>query len=191
MQLIKRSTLYCLLCLSILWFLSPVSVQAQAVNRAAETAPDAEQVLQSLLKEVHQLRLALQRANLKVFRAQIMMERLRAQQERVDRLARQLEENQNEVNGSGLSRTQLTERSQALESQIKAEQDAALRAQLEAQYKELKYVMDQQAEQDSQLRARQTQLTAQLQAEKAKLDEMDSRLEALEREMEEQPPNKP
>ena len=191
MQLMKRSTLYCLLCF-ILWLLSTGAVQAQTGNRAAETTPDEQPVLQALLSEVRQLRLTLQRANLNVFRAQIMIERLRTQQERVDRLARQLEENQNEITGSSLSRSQLTERSQDLESQIKAEQDASRRAQLEAQSKELKYIMDQQTDQETQLRARQAQLSTQLQTERAKLDEIDSRLEILEREMEQpQPSTKP
>ena len=191
MQLMKRSTLYCLLCF-ILWLLSTGAVQAQTGNRAAETTADEQPVLQALLSEVRQLRLTLQRANLNVFRAQIMIERLRTQQERVDRLARQLEENQNEITGSSLSRSQLTERSQDLESQIKAEQDASRRAQLEAQSKELKYIMDQQTDQETQLRARQAQLSTQLQTERAKLDEIDSRLEILEREMEQpQPSTKP
>lgn len=191
MRLMKRSTLYCLLCFGILWLLSPGALRAQSANRAAETAPVDQQVLQALLSEVRQLRLTLQRTNLSVFRAHIMIERLRMQQERVDRLTRLIEENQNELTGSGLSRSQLTERSQDLESQIKAEQDAGRRAQLEAQYKELKYIMDMQTERETQLRARHVQLTTQLQTERAKLDEIESRLEALERELELLPANKP
>lgn len=193
MRLMKRSTLYCLLCFGILWLLSPCALRAQSSNRAAETTPGDQQVLQALLSEVRQLRLTLQRANLSVFRAQIMIERLRMQQERVDRLARQLEENQNELTGSALSQSQLTERGKELESQIKSEQDAGRRAQLEAQSKELTYIMEQQTERETQLRARQGQLATQLQAERTKLDEIDSRLEALERELEQQPQpaNKP
>jgi len=188
MQLIKRSTLYCLLCFGILWLLFPVALRAQTGNRTAETTPDGQPALQSLLREVRQLRLALQRTNLNVFRAQIMLERMRTQQERVDRLTRQLEENQNEITGSDLSQSQITERSRDLESQIKQEQDAERRAQLEAQSKELKFIMDQQTERETQLRARQAQLTTQLLTERAKLDEMDSRLESLERELEPQKP---
>jgi hypothetical protein len=192
MRLMKRSTLYFLLCFGIIWLLSPCALRAQSSNRTAETTAGDQQVLQALLSEVRQLRLTLQRTNLSVFRAQIMIERLRMQQERVDRLARQLEENQNEFTGSALSQSQLTERSKELESQIKLEQDAGRRAQFEAQYKELKYIMDQQTERETQLRARQAQLTVQLQAERTKLDQIDSRLEALERELEQpQPANQP
>lgn len=191
MRLTKRSTLYCLLCFGILWLFSPEALRAQSSNRATETTSADQQILQALLSEVRQLRLTLQRTNISVFRTQLMIERLRMQQERVDRLTRQLEENQNELTGAGLSRSQLTERSQDLESQIKAEQDAGRRAQLDAQYKELKYIMEQQTERETQLRARQVQLTTQLQTERAKLDEIDSRLEALERELEPPPANKP
>lgn len=191
MQLFKRSTLSCLLCFGIFWLLSTGTLRAQSANRNAEAAPDNQQVLQSLLTEVRQLRLTLQRTNLSMFRAQIMIERLRMQQQRVDELTQQLEENQNELTGSGLTRSQLADRSQDLESQIKAEQDAIRRAQLEAQLKELKYVVAQQTEQEVQLRARQTQLTAQLQTERSKLDEIDSRLDALERELEQPPASKP
>jgi chromosome segregation ATPase len=192
MRLMKRPTLYCLLCFGILWLLSPGALQAQSSNRAAEATASDQQVLQALLGEVRQLRLTLQRTNLSVFRAQIMIERLRMQQERVDRLTRQLEENQNEITGSALSQSQLTERSREMESQMKLEQDAGRRSQLEAQYKELKYIMNQQTERETQLRAHQGQLTTQLQAERTKLDDIDSRLEALERELEQpQPANKP
>lgn len=190
-RLAKRSTLNCLLCLGILWFLSPEALQAQSSNRATETTPADQQVLQALLSEVRQLRLTIQRANISVFRAQLMIERLRMQQERVDRLTRQVEENQNELTGTGLSRSQLTERSQDLESQIKTEQDAGRRVQLELQYKELKYIIEQQTDRETQMRARQVQLTTQLQAERARLDEIDSRLEALERELEQPPVNRP
>jgi len=188
----KRSNLYCLLCFASFCLLSPSTLRAQSSNRAPENTAGDQQVLQALLSEVHQLRLTLQRTNLSLFRAQITIERLRMQQERVERLARQLEENQNEITGSSLSQSQLTERSKELEAQIKLEQDAGRRAQLEAQYKELKYIMDQQTERETQLRARQAQLTTQLQAERIKLDEIDSRLEALERQLEQsQPANRP
>lgn len=192
MRLLKRSTLYCLLCFSFLWLLSPGALRAQSSNRVAETTPENQQVLQALLSEVRQLRLTLQRTNLSAFRAQIMIERLRMQQERVDRITRQVEENQNELTGSAISQSQLTERGKELESQMKLEQDAGRRTQLDAQYKELKYIMEQQTERETQLRARQTQLTSQAQAERVKLDEIESRLEALERELEpQQPANKP
>ena len=114
----KHSTLYCLLCFGILWLLHPSVLRAQSGSRAAEPAPGDQQVLQALLSEVRQLRLTLQRASLSVFRAQITVERLRIQQERVDRLSRQLEENQNEITGSALSQSQLIDRSKELESQI-------------------------------------------------------------------------
>lgn len=192
MRLMIRPNLYWLLCFVILYLISPCTLRAQSSNRAPENTAGDQQVLQALLSEVRQLRLTLQRTNLSVFRAQIMIERLRTQQERVERLARQLEENQNEITGSALSQSQLSERSRDLESQIKLEQDVGRRAQLEAQYRELKYITDQQTERETQLRSRQAQLTTQLQAERTKLDEIDSRLEALEQQLEQQQPaNKP
>ena len=53
-----------------------------ATNSSAQG--ENAQVMQSLLSEVHQLRLAIQRSNLNTYHAQIAIERMRLQQQRVD-----------------------------------------------------------------------------------------------------------
>src|SRR5215469_1324808 len=56
-----------------------------------------DQTLRSLLKEVHELRVAIQRNSLIAYRSQITVERIRALRERTDRLTKQLEDVRNEI----------------------------------------------------------------------------------------------
>src|SRR6185436_4249197 len=53
---------------------------------------DGAQVMQALLSEVHELRLALQRSNLNAYHAQITIERMRIERQQVDRLSARLDE---------------------------------------------------------------------------------------------------
>ena len=70
--------------------------QAQQATSNDLAASDEKELLRELINEVRQLRLALQRANLNSFRAQVAIERLKTQQLRVDNASRQLEENQSD-----------------------------------------------------------------------------------------------
>jgi chromosome segregation ATPase len=67
---------------------------SKALTTPANQSPqnDNVQPMQALLNEVHQLRLAIQRSNLNTYHAQVTLERLRLQQQRVDRLSEKLEE---------------------------------------------------------------------------------------------------
>lgn len=57
---------------------------------AAASHPTSEQSLEALVNEVRQLRAALQRANLAIYRSQVLLERMRFEQEQVSRLSREL-----------------------------------------------------------------------------------------------------
>jgi chromosome segregation ATPase len=168
----------------IFCLLLTTSATSQSLKRNAAASPDEPSLLNDLLTEVHQLRLALQQSNLMGYRAQIALERIRMQQARVDRLTRQIEANESELATIGLSLPQIVERAKALEGEAKLEQNAEQRVQLEAEYRESKSAVDQQKEREVQLRALQAQLESQLQSEQLKLEDLNARLSQLEREME-------
>ena len=166
--------------------LSSVTAFAQAPKANEPTTQKDEQTLRSLLDEVRQLRVALQRANLNAYRAQITVERLRIQQDRVDRLARELEGVRREIMETESWSARLTERLKDLENQMNLETNASRRAQIETEYKDVKYGIEEGAKRQGQRRERETHLGKELQAEQLKLNELNDRLEALDREIEKQ-----
>jgi Na+-transporting NADH:ubiquinone oxidoreductase subunit NqrC len=168
-----------LLCLAICVFVSsPALGQASLQNVAAI---DDTPIQRSLLSEVRQLRLALQRANLIGYRAQILIERLRVQQDRVEQLSRELEQLRQEAVEEKLFDPQITEFAREQESQISREPDAARRNEMEASFKLMRYQLTQR---EQLRRERETALTMRMQAEQAKLAELNDRLDAVERELE-------
>jgi len=143
-------------------------------------------MLRSLLDEVRQLRIAIERSNLGAYRVQIAIERMRLQQGRVDSVARDLENVRLQLSNTKLSRAQTEARLKDLEDQMNDETETTRKAQLGRQYKEAKRNMDAQAKWDEQTRERETQLSVRLQEEQGKLSEINNRLDTLERQLEQE-----
>ena len=80
MSVIKSLGLASLLCLvGFLCFL-PTNVSAHSEKPTESAQPDRDQTLRQLLTEVHELRLAVQRATVNNTRFQMLIERVRVQQ---------------------------------------------------------------------------------------------------------------
>ncbi len=190
MRLAKSITSTSLFWIAIWCLMAPRPTLAQQASQPVAPAQagqsDQMQMLRALLDEVRQLRLALQRNNLTAYRAQILLERLRAQQERVDRLTRELEALRNELVESKPHQAQMAEVLKGIESRLNQETDQARRNELEMEQRMVKAQLEQQAQRDERQREREAKLMAQLQIEQAKLEEINSRLDALENELEKQ-----
>src|SRR5215510_4774567 len=87
---IKIISTICLLFLTTLVFTSFGGPQTATNNNAKDAQGDNEQAMQALVNEVRQLRLAIQRSNLNAHHSQVIIERMRSQQQTVDRLADRL-----------------------------------------------------------------------------------------------------
>ncbi|HSF22738.1 MAG TPA: hypothetical protein VLE20_00825 [Blastocatellia bacterium] len=170
---IARLFMVFLFSLSLLTLDSPV--QAQAPKSA-----DDQRLIKALLDEVRLLRQAFQRLNLNAYRSQILVERIRAQNDKVARLTRSVEDARDEMAETLISANQLNERVKSTESMIENESNAKQREQMEA---ELKYMLDVHKQREQRLREREQRLSEQLRVEQVKLDEFESRLDALEREI--------
>ena len=144
----------------------------------------SEQTLQTLLGEVRQLRLALQRGNLSTHHAQITVERMKLQQQRVDRLQTQLGEVGNQLTSTRKSLSQAATYLKELEVALTKETDAAKRAEIEMRRRDTKFEVEEFTQKEQQQQGYETQLQAQLQAEQAKLNELNERLDTLQRELE-------
>lgn len=178
---------------AVLLFIITVSVTVSLLllpalaqnGHAQESVNQSEgQVLREILDEVRQLRAAVQRANLGAYRSQVLIERLRMQQEHVARLNKQLEETRTEAASFKAYLPKMEEQLRDLEMEVGNQQNPAQRNQLEAQAKAVKQMLEAQAIQQQQLQERESQLAAQLQAEQATLATLNDQLQTIERELE-------
>ncbi|HET9320880.1 MAG TPA: hypothetical protein VFO27_13930 [Bryobacteraceae bacterium] len=159
-----------------------VSVLLCLCFAARAQAPSPEpQTLQTLLAEVRQLRLAIERSNQIGPRIQIAVERLKLQQEQVARIAGQLEDLRRGLDKSRSEQGKAQQRIQALDSQATQATDAVQRKNMEEVSKELKLEVEQAEKSLQQMQAREGELASQLQTEQGKLAELNDHLDQVER----------
>jgi hypothetical protein len=185
----KASKFYCLLGLAIICLFCPKDVRAQPVSNLPATSAietntkDEVVLLRTLVDEVRQLRLTLQRTVLSAHRFQIVFERQRFQQGRVDAVARELQTLSLQLDNAKFARTQFVERAKQAQEQLDLEPDLKRHNMLEQQLKEFKLILSTQSQQDERHRERETLLNTQLQVEQLKLDDLTNQLDNLEREL--------
>jgi predicted nucleic acid-binding Zn-ribbon protein len=138
----------------------------------------------ALLREVRLIREMLQRAQGGAQREQMLVERIRTHDQRVERLDRQLTEVRGEIGGIEVHIRQTSERDQSLESQIGRTNDPAQRQALEAERKEMRFTQEAQRQRLDSFRERESTIAAALLREERTLRGLEARLEALDRELE-------
>lgn len=183
----RRTSFFVILILILAVIGLSLLTAVKAFSSSSAQPAQSEQTLQTLLGEVHQLRLVLQRANLNTYHAQITIERMKLQQQRVDRLTTQLGEARNQL---ASTRKQLSQMSatdlKVAEINVANETDPAKRADGERGLKYFRVELEELTQKEQQQQGYETQLQAQLQAEQAKLNELNERLDTLQRELETQ-----
>src|SRR5437016_760431 len=97
----------------------------------AQTQVPPSPTIEALLKEVHQLRLVMERSAQIAPRIQIAVERLKLQQEQVARTARQLEDLRRDLDRRRSDQSTIQQRVQALESRAGQAVDPGQRRDLE------------------------------------------------------------
>ena len=173
----KRSTLFTFFgAAALILFVSPDS-RAQSGIAPNAGGPKQDQVIQELLGEVRQLRIALQHISVNAYRGQVMVERLKLQQEQVNRLTQELNSTRNQI--SEMRSTQVSAKAKLDEAE--KQQDKGLVSEsLTARYKE---VLEELKRREQSLSEREIQVTTQLEIERANLTDLNKRLDALEMEM--------
>jgi len=148
----------------------------------AQSAPDADRhALDTLLKEVHELRIAIDRSTLLGTRTQIALQRMQIQETRTTHLAQDLDSTHRQAEEVALNRTRLAARAKDLEEQGPQSADPRFRRDMEEQAKQLKIAMETATAQEQRLRAREAELTSQLQLEQGRLQDLYSRIDEMER----------
>ena len=136
-----------------------------------------EKMMEALLDEVHRLRVAMQQITVNAYRGQVMVERLRLQQDQVDRLSRELEGVRNQI--GDVRAAQVIGK----ESLDEAEKQREVGMSSEAAVKIVRARFEDFKRQEQRLSERENQLAGDLAIERANLADLNIRLDALEREM--------
>ena len=187
----KTISVICLLFLAPLGFTSFGSSQTTP-NIPAQTAQgENAQTMQALLNEVRQLRFAIQRSTLSAHHAQAIIERMRSQQQQVDRLTERLRQTRDRIADVKLGQIDLQAELKRSEGRLSRDNRQADPVEEENQ-EIVKTKLGFLAQEEARMREQESQLVAQLPIEQARLAELNDRLDALQRELEIPPAeNKP
>jgi chromosome segregation ATPase len=187
----KTIYVVCLLFLLALGFISFGSSQTIPNGSAQTTQGENAQTMQTLLNEVRQLRLAIHRSTLSAHHAQAIIERMRSQQQLVERLTDRLRETRDRIANLKLGQIDLQaelKRSEGRLSRDNRQADAVEEENQEIVKTRLGFL----AQEEARMREQESQIVAQLPIEQARLAELNDRLDALQRELETPPAeNKP
>jgi len=156
-------------------FLTAGQTIAQSVK--PEDRPASEQSLKDLVSEVRQLRAMLQRVNQTVYKTNVVIERLKFQQEQVVRLSREIDNVRENLAEMRMQATKMKEHIGRVETGIergwyKPDELAGLKQE-----------MDVITQRELRLAQRETQLMNDLAVERSKLMELSERLNTLELEL--------
>jgi chromosome segregation ATPase len=167
----KRLITFFLLSFAFLILISSQTI-AQSMNPGAGRSQ--EQSLQDLVNEVRQLRVLLQRINFTVYKTNVVVERLKFQQEVVTRLSRELNDVRENLSDTRSQISKMKELIPRLEKGVETgtrspDELTGLKLELEnATEREMRFVQ------------RETQLMNDLSIERSKLLELNDQLNKLE-----------
>src|SRR5260370_31586003 len=118
------------------WCLLIIGIPLVAFGQQPGTTDSIQDkgTLQALLTEVRQLRLALERSTSVVPRIQLAFQRLQLQQDRVDRLSKQLQDSHKQTAATGVGKARVVASIQQLEVRISQEQDPTRHRALESEW---------------------------------------------------------
>jgi archaellum component FlaC len=160
-----------------------LSVSRTALAQQAQPAGDAR-ALRELLDEVRLLRQVLQTTSLVSVRANILLARQQAEQERVGQLERQIEEARNAAREAESQVTQFAEYAAAADEGLASETDPTKRAEKEEQIRQYNLVRSQVKRNIEIQREREAELTTTLSQEQSKLEQIQRGLDGVENELE-------
>lgn len=156
---------------------TPNAASAQATNPVSGARPTQEQSLQDLVNEVRQLRTMLQRVTITNYKTNIVVERLKFQQEMVTRLSRELNDVRESLadirTGIARMKEQVSRFQPGVDSGVRnGDELAALKLEIEAG-----------SQREARLAMRETQVMSDLSTERMRLADLNEQLTKLELEL--------
>jgi chromosome segregation ATPase len=179
MSFIKSLTLAVVLFLVTFCFVSPTKTLAQTIKPTESVPADHDQTLRQLLNEVHELRLAVQRATVNNSRFQMLVERVKVQQSHVEAIRRQLDNIRSQLADMRNAMPRIEQRISDANELAERTTDSNQRWELASQIKLMKGELERLALESERLREREAAIDTEMQTNQAKLNELNSQLDAL------------
>jgi peptidoglycan hydrolase CwlO-like protein len=169
----KSKSIWILFCIIGLYLFAPQQSYAQSGAASAVNKPNQDQIVREILSEVRQLRVEVQRLKASAYQTQVVIERLRLQQEQVARLTRELGEVREKISETKARQVKMNGMFEETEKQMEAGVISPSELKrIGAEIEELK-------QREQSLTERESQLSAELDAERVKLITLNRRLDEL------------
>jgi chromosome segregation ATPase len=169
----KRNHIWMLFCIIGLYLLAPLQSYAQSGAASALNKSNQEQIVQEILSEVRQLRVEVQRLKASAYQTQVVIERLRLQQEQVNRLTRELGEVRERISEAKTRQVKMDGMLEEAEKQMKAGVTP------QSELKRISGEIEELKQREERLTEQEAQLSAELDAERVKLITLNRRLDEL------------
>jgi hypothetical protein len=172
----KTSTMRLALCVPLLVLLTSIAAFAQTTKPSIVNA-DSDQLLKDILTEVRQMRAEMQRANIYSHRSQVLLERIKLEQDQIVRLTRNVSEARDQLDDV---RHQITRGQTEFEESTKMKNAGMMP---EKDWKIMKDRLEEFQQREQNLQAREAMVSAELDISKATLTDLNKRLDDLDREI--------
>lgn len=171
------------LCVLTFCFGQSKTILAQTNPPELPAQSNYDKTLQQLLAEVRELRLAVQRATFSHTRVQMLVERLRLQQNTIDGVGRQMDLVRAQLADLRNAKPQMEQQIKETEELLERTTDPNGRLDMESRIKSMKARLARLTPEEDRLRNREVTLESELHNLHAKLNELNSQLDALFNEM--------
>lgn len=151
---------------------------ADDTNLAGDTS-----TLQTLISEVRQLRLAIQAGNVFNHRAQIIIERIKIENDQLNTIKQTIEQLDDEIQTINLDLAKDSERLQELGNQMKTDVLGASSQDARSEYESLSDIVAKQTQKKEWMKDKSAQSTLLAQEKQSQLDKLYQKLDGLEKEI--------
>lgn len=154
------------------------AISAGDVGQASDTP-----TLQTLISEVRQLRIAIQAGNVFNHRAQIIIERIKIENDQLNTIKQTIEQLDDEIHTINQNLSRDNERLQELGNQIKTDVLGATSQDLKSEYASLNDIAAKQTQRKEWVKEKSAQLALLAQEKQAQLEKLYQKLDGLEKEI--------
>ena len=148
---------------------------------AAQTADSDQQVTRTLISEIQQLRLAIERSTLLNARTQLAVSQLQLQETSLSRIKQQLDDARAQAPGLNGQKVRIAETIKQLEHNRTLVSESREASDLEARIKEMNLELDQANAMEQVRAARESDLAIKLQTAQAEIVDSRTRIAEMER----------
>jgi len=156
-----------------LYLFTPQQSYAQSGATSAVNKSNQERIVQEILSEVRQLRVEVQRLKASAYQTQVVIERLRLQQEHVARLTREIGEVREKIGETKSRQVKMNGMFEDVEKQV---QSGVIS---QSELKRISGEIEELKQREQRLTEQEAQLSVELDAERVKLITLNRRLDEL------------